>query len=100
MGLLSRIKNMFSPSTSSKNANRTRRRESADLAEEKAQANETSRNGILGPRIAEGTAHTFARTGVNDPTAEAKLRVAANREDDGSKEMLIQNERRAAERGD
>jgi hypothetical protein len=94
MGLFNRFKSMFTSSGSSHDHGRA----SADLAEEKAQANETSRAGLLGPRIAEGTGHIFARTGVNDPTAEAKLRVAANHEDDGSKEMLIQKERRAAER--
>jgi hypothetical protein len=34
---------------------------------------------------------------TNDPTAAAELRTSADREDDGSKEMLIERERRDAE---
>jgi hypothetical protein len=42
----------------------------------------------------------LAREIVNDPTAAAELRSSADREDDGTKEMLIEQERREIEHGE
>ena len=97
MGLLGRIKNMFSPSSNDDTGPRHHRREAADFAEEQAESDQSHRGGVLGPRIAMNSG--LGEEIVNDPTAAAELRTSADREDDGSKEMLIEQERRDAERG-
>jgi hypothetical protein len=92
MGLFSRVKNIFNPSSSDEAGHN---HGAADLPEEQAEAQETvGRDGLLSPRIA---GPDFA---VNDPSAADQLRVAADREDDGSAEMMIEQERRDAEHGE
>jgi hypothetical protein len=90
---------MFSPSASSDDKDhKHHRHEAADFAEEQAETDQNTRSGLLGPRL--GTGGVFGRTEVNDPTAAAEIRTSTNREDDGSKEMLIERERRIAEHGE
>jgi hypothetical protein len=96
MGLFDRIKNMFSPSSSSDAGSRQHGREAADILEEQAVSDESHRSGLLGPRTAMNSG--LGREVTNDPTASAELRTSADHEDDGSKEMLIEQERRDAER--
>jgi len=100
MGLFSRIKNMFTSSTAGGDTDHQHHRHGAtDFAEEQAETDQETRSGgLLGPRLGMGS--NVGRSVVNDPTAEAELRASANREDDGSKEMLIEQERRDAEHGE
>ena len=99
MGLFSRFKNMFSPSASSDDTGHTHDRHgAADFAGEQADADEDTRSGLLGPRLGMGSGP--GASVINDPTAAEELRTSADREDDGSKEMLIEQERRDAEHGE
>lgn len=88
MGLFNRFKNMFSPSASSDDkGHKHQRHEAADFTEEQAEVDQITRSGIGRPM-------------VNDHTAAAEIQTYTNREDDGSKEMLIERERRDAEHGE
>lgn len=98
MGLFNRIKNMFSPSSSDDTGRQHHRHDAADFAEEQVETDQHTRSGLLGPRLETGGG--LGRTVINDPTAAAEIRSSANREDDGSKEMLIEQERRDAEHGE
>jgi hypothetical protein len=98
MGLFDRIKNMFSLTSSDGTSPRHHHREAADFVEEQAESDQSHRDGLLGPRTAMNSG--LGREVTNDPTAAAELRTSVDREDDGSKEMLIQQERRESERGE
>jgi len=100
MGLFSRIKNMFSPSTSSSDeVHQHHHHGAADFAEEQAETDQDTRSGgLLGPRVGMGSG--LGSTVVNDPAASDEIRTSANREDDGASEMLIEQERRDAEHGE
>ena len=95
MGLFSRIKYMFNPTSRNDTGPDHHRHGAADFAQEQVETDQDTRGGLLGPRLGMGSG--LGSTEVNDPTAAAELRSSANREDDGSKEMLIEQERRAAE---
>jgi hypothetical protein len=100
MGLFSRFKSMFSSSVSSNDTDHQHHRhDAADFAEEQAAADEDTRSGgLLGPRRGMGSG--LGSSVVNDPSAEAEIRTSANEEDDGSREMMIEQERRDAEHGE
>lgn len=90
---------MFSPSSSDTSDHQHHRHVAADSAEEQAEAQETvGRDGALSPRITgPGPLRGFA---VNDPVAADTIRIAADREDDGTAEMTIEKERRDVEHGE
>lgn len=94
------MKNMFSPRASTDDTDHQHHRHgAADFAEEQSETDQDTRSGgLLGPRLGMGS--NVGRSVVNDPTAAAELRASANREDDGAKEMLIEQERRDAEHGE
>jgi hypothetical protein len=89
-------------SPSGEDASQHQGRESAYPIVERAKMSETlSRDGPLGPRMADGLGVPLlgGHSEHDVPDAVDEIRAAANPEDDNARETLIRKEREAEERG-
>ncbi|MGA7836136.1 MAG: hypothetical protein WCA31_13095 [Acidimicrobiales bacterium] len=69
---------------------------SADPLEDAAEAKELGREGVLGPQVFTVSPILIAEPGESDIASE-EVRAAADPEDDTTKELLIERERRQEE---
>jgi len=106
MGFFQRLFGKNGSSEGVDDIDRKSRHESANVAQDHAEMNETTRGGALGPQVSGGAPGfgnppgPFPSRPTGDLNSAEEIRVAADQEDDNARAMLIEHERDAQERRD
>lgn len=106
MGFFQRLFGKNRSSEDIGNVDHKSRHDSATVAQDHAEMNETTRGGALGPQASGGalafgsSVQPFPSRSTGDPNTAEEIRVAADQEDDNARAMLIEHERDAQERRD